>query len=368
MTYNDSYQPGRRYRLSGDVFEAALDRIRWLYDEFDNQVCVSSSGGKDSTVCIELALIVAEERNALPLKVWWLDQEAENQATVDFQQAKFDDPRIDFDWYQIPFRLSNSLIPDGWLYCWHPDEEWVRPRHPDAITVNDFGTDRFHPLLHAINDRYGGATIGGVRIQESPTRRRGLTGGKTYKWVTWGRANTASYTFYPIFDWKTSDVWHAITDNDWEYCRSYDLKYQYGINPEKMRVSALIHEQSLTNLFFLHETEPEMYAALTRRVPGVSMASHLDDEYYTGHLPYMFDDWPEYFEYLADNLLPEESASTIKQQYATHLAQLRRKTQGKLLSEFEVKLAKAASNAVVANDLDDIKMKNIIASVGMVRS
>lgn len=61
------------------VYDAALDRIRYLFDEFPN-VIVGFSGGKDSTVVLELALIVAREKNRLPLDVLFIDQEAEWQA------------------------------------------------------------------------------------------------------------------------------------------------------------------------------------------------------------------------------------------------------------------------------------------------
>jgi len=64
------------------VYEAALDRIRFIFDEFPN-VIVGVSGGKDSTVVFQLALIVAREKNRLPLKTMFLDQEAEWQATID---------------------------------------------------------------------------------------------------------------------------------------------------------------------------------------------------------------------------------------------------------------------------------------------
>ena len=63
-----------------NVFDEALARIRMLYDYHDD-VIVSMSGGKDSTVLFHLALMVAKERNRLPVKVFWLDQEAEWQAT-----------------------------------------------------------------------------------------------------------------------------------------------------------------------------------------------------------------------------------------------------------------------------------------------
>lgn len=65
------------------VFDEALNRIRMIYDNFDD-VVVSMSGGKDSAVLFNLTLMVAKEKNRLPVKVFWLDQEAEWQATVDY--------------------------------------------------------------------------------------------------------------------------------------------------------------------------------------------------------------------------------------------------------------------------------------------
>ena len=72
--------------LENNVFEEALERVRFIYDNHDD-VIVSMSGGKDSTVLFNLALMVAKERNRLPVKVFWLDQEAEWQATVDYMQG-----------------------------------------------------------------------------------------------------------------------------------------------------------------------------------------------------------------------------------------------------------------------------------------
>ena len=67
-----------RIYLADNVVEAGLKRIERLFNEFPN-VIVSFSGGKDSTVTLALAYKVAKKLNRLPLKVMWLDQEAEWQ-------------------------------------------------------------------------------------------------------------------------------------------------------------------------------------------------------------------------------------------------------------------------------------------------
>ena len=69
--------------LKQSVWDAALERIDYVFNEFD-EVVVSFSGGKDSTVILEMALIVAKEHGRLPLTVMWLDQEAEWEAVVCF--------------------------------------------------------------------------------------------------------------------------------------------------------------------------------------------------------------------------------------------------------------------------------------------
>ena len=50
--------------LNKTVYEESLDRIRFVFDEFPN-VVVCFSGGKDSTVCLELSLIVAAFKSSL---------------------------------------------------------------------------------------------------------------------------------------------------------------------------------------------------------------------------------------------------------------------------------------------------------------
>lgn len=79
--------------LKENVYDSALKRIRYLFDEFPN-IVVAFSGGKDSTVCLQLALIVAREKKRLPLKVAFIDQEAEWDTVIDYIREVMYNPEI----------------------------------------------------------------------------------------------------------------------------------------------------------------------------------------------------------------------------------------------------------------------------------
>jgi predicted phosphoadenosine phosphosulfate sulfurtransferase len=253
--------------------EAALERIRFIFDEFPNVIC-GVSGGKDSTVIFNLCLQVAREKNRLPLKVFWLDQEAEWQMVVDFIRDEImTHPDIEPLWLQIPFKLSNATSPtEPWLNCWEPGKEelWMHPQDSISLKENRYGTDRFHELFGKfIEVEYPDtptAYVAGVRAEESPTRATMLTSTPKYKWITWGKGFSKKrqhFTLYPIYDWSYTDIWKAIHDNGWSYCPLYDYMYQYGIKVRDMRVSNVHHETAVHTLFFLQEVEADTWNRLT---------------------------------------------------------------------------------------------------------
>lgn len=347
------------------VFDAALDRIRWLYDEFGaERIVVGSSGGKDSTAVVELALIVARERDALPLKVAWLDQECEFEATVRYQRWMADRPEIDFRWYQIPFRLSNSTNLDNpWLNVWGEGEEWVRDKEPDAIVENTFRkpdgsvVDRFGQLLSETGVEAGGIKMTGIRAEESPARRLSTTFSTSYKWLTWSVGmssmsgqETDCYRFQPIYDWKYSDVWKAIHDNGWKYNTHYDSLYRHGISTRNMRVSNYHHESALESLTFLQEIEPQTWERATRRLAGISTYGQLGKDQYPESLPYMFKSWHEYMEHLIENLAPERSKPIFRAYYPRLLASCK--------GESEADICRQIVNSIIGNDLDATHVHN----------
>lgn len=314
--------------MSGEnVFDAALNRIRWLYDEFEN-IIVNFSGGKDSTIVLNLTLIVARERDRLPVKVMFIDQEAEWQAAIDYIRSIMSRVDVEPHWLQMPIKISNSTSDKSdWLMCWEEGAEWMREQEPNAITKNTLGTMRFKEVFNAYLEQLfpneNACYIGGVRGEESPNRMTGLTHYATWKWATWGRMmnkRLGHVSMYPIYDWSYTDVWKAIHDHGWDYCKVYDWMYQYGVKIPGMRVSNLHHETAIGVLFYLQEVEPDTWSRLTKRLGGISTAGHMKSEAFeVDELPHAFKNWIEYRDYLVEHLIEGEEKRSI---YRAKFAQL----------------------------------------------
>jgi predicted phosphoadenosine phosphosulfate sulfurtransferase len=353
-----------KFYLNQNVWDAAIDRIRYIFSEFPN-VVVNFSGGKDSTVVFNLALKVAEELGRLPLKVMFIDQEAEWDCVIDYIRRVMNDPRVEPMWFQMPLRLFNATsTEEPWLHCWKEGAEWIREKEPNSVKVNRYGADRFTDLFTKIFEvefsDVKSCHLAGVRCEESPRRMLGLTSYATYKHVTWGKYENRKlqhYVFHPLYDWSYTDIWKAIHDNGFPYCRLYDYMYQYGVPARDMRVSNVHHETAIKSLYYMQELEPDNWNRLVSRIRGINTAGQVQDQMFAvSELPYMFGDWVEYRDYLLENLVKEGEP---KDAFRRKFASIDKQYTHDLIREA---MARACVTAILKNDWHMTTIENFIYS------
>jgi predicted phosphoadenosine phosphosulfate sulfurtransferase len=345
---------------SKNVFDKALERMRYIFDEFE-EVIVSYSGGKDSTVIYELARVVAKEKGKLPLKVLFIDQEAEWTGTIKMVEGIMRDPDVTPLWYQMPILIENSAtFTDVYQDCWGIGEEWIRDKVDISIKENTYGCDKWTDgIFGAIakkDFKRKTCCIAGIRADENPTRFMAVTQDVTYKWITWGKIlnkELEQYTFYPIYDWSTSDIWSAIHKNGWKYNEIYDYQYRYGVSVQNMRVSNLHHETAIKALTYLQEVDKVLYDKMVKRVKGVDTAGKIQGDFFPKKLPFMFKDWAEYADYLAEKLVTDEKLQKKISSFSKRYRMMFTDN-----PELFTKAFKVIVSTIIAGDVAGTKIKN----------
>lgn len=298
-------------RGEDDVLVAARKRVSYLFDNYDN-IQLSFSGGKDSTVLFHLLNEEAIKRGRKFI-LYFQDQEAEYQSTVDFVEWAMSQPNVIPRWYQVPIFMTNATSSEQlFLWAWGNGERWVRDKNPLAIhEIKNKYPKRFYKFNLWVGrelEKMPGRSVSiiGLRAEESPSRRFVMFGEDSE--MFWLRRVNTPHKAYPIIDWKFTDVWKYLIENGKPYNSAYDKMYKLGISLRSMRVSNLIHEKSYRCLTDLQEMEPETFNKLQERLKGVHSASIYGKEnlvYSIKKLPKTFDSWRDYRVYLLENIHPD---------------------------------------------------------------
>jgi len=289
-----------------NVLIAAKERMSLIFDLYEN-VSVSVSGGKDSSVLFHLAWSEAIKRNRI-IDVVFIDQEAEYSNTIDVIRHISSLSNILMKWYQVPFNMTNSVSYDqDYLKCW--DGNNLRDFETNSIKKISSKTNlSWEKLLPEMEKQYRSATaqLIGLRSNESLNRYRAVTKNPAVSDINWSSktSNEKLINFYPIYDWGFDDVWRYIYAENIVYNKIYDYQFAKDYHKDEMRISCLIHEKSYKCICDLPEFEPETFEWLCKRVKGIDTAMRYAKEkqmYSNEKLPTHYKNWEQFKDFLLDN-------------------------------------------------------------------
>lgn len=324
--------------IKKNVVEAAQERISYIFDEFEN-IIVSISGGKDSTVLAHLALVEAHKRGR-KIGIFFFDEEVVYDSTikqVEYIMNMYPENTIKL-WLQIEFNLTNATsYNEPYLIAWEAGKHkiWMRSKKPFAIQHKpwdekkeiilnkDIGLDFYAVLQNFENSRQNTAFLVGLRATESPNRWRAVSKNPGYKNVFWcTKMTNGNVSFYPLYDWNFHDIWKYIYDTKLRYSKIYDYMYKKGMGIQEVRVSSLIHEKSFRALVELPEFEPDTYNRLLKRIQGISVGNLYGKDskmLRVSKLPKNFKSWIEYRDFLLETYPDETKKEIFIKRFSKHL-------------------------------------------------
>ena len=261
-----------------------------IFKEFDN-ICVSFSGGKDSGVLLNLCMDYIRRNNLKrKLCVFHMDYEIQYAMTIDYVDRIFKHNADILEVYRVcvPFKVATctSMYQSFWR-PWNEEMKdiWVRPMPSDAYTVRDFPFYRedmwdyefqmhFARWFHGHKDAVRTCFLIGIRTQESFNRWRSIHLARKYqmyhhyRWTS--KVASDLYNVYPLYDWKTTDIWTANGKFGFDYNHLYDLYYQAGVNLERQRVASPFLSEAQDSLKLYKVIDPNTWGKMLGRVNGVN--------------------------------------------------------------------------------------------------
>ena len=276
----------KKNELKISVLEASKNRISKTFDDFE-KIYISFSGGKDSTVMTHLVLDEAKKRN-VKVGLLIIDLEAQYEATITHIEEIIKEYKenIDLHWFCGELLLRNAVsdFEPKWI-CWDETKKdvWIRqkPKLASDLSQYDFYVPKmeFEELMVIFGDWYSKgkktAAFIGIRSDESLHRYRAITSNKSglmhknYKWTT--KINQNLYNIYPIYDWRTSDIWvYHLKNENLSYNKIYDLMTKAGVKFGDQRLCQPYGDDQKKGLWLYHILEPNTWYKLINRVSGVN--------------------------------------------------------------------------------------------------
>jgi len=319
-----------------NVYDAANERIKYIFDNFE-RIYLSFSGGKDSGVMLNLVLdYMKKNKITKKIGIQIMDNEANYEFSLDFMHRILRENMdyLEVYWCCLPVTLpcTVSSYEIDWQ-CWGEQDKhrWIRPMPEDDYIVNidnhPFGDlfienmqyDEFWDMFSEwYSQGKSCANLIGIRTQESLNRFRAIMNSakETHGGMAWTKKNGKhSYNVYPIYDWRTSDVWTGCAKFEWDYNKLYDTFYMAGVPIETMRVASPFMSESKSSLNLYRVIDGHTWAKLCARVQGANFIATYGKQlnYNTFKLPEDHT-WKSFVKFLLATL-PEESGGNFKARF-----------------------------------------------------
>ena len=275
-----------KHYLKKSVLEATKERVKYTFDNFEN-VYLSFSAGKDSTVMLHIVIEEAKKRNQT-IGLLIVDLEGQYKLTIDHIKACIEEYKdyIDLHWVCLPIHLRNAVsVYEPFWKCWDNDkkEDWIRELPEQAINDENFfpffsNGMEFEEFVPEFGEWYAKgkttACLVGIRTDESLNRYRTIASDKkvTFNGKQWTTQVTENvYNVYPIYDWRTEDIWvyHAKFP-DKRYNELYELMHKAGLSISQQRICQPYGDDQRRGLWLFHLIEPETWAKVVARVNGAN--------------------------------------------------------------------------------------------------
>lgn len=270
-----------------NVLDASRERIKITFDNFE-RIYIAFSGGKDSTVTFHLVMDEAIKRNR-KVAVMFIDFEAQYTETISHIKEMFEiyKNNIEKHWIAIPMLLRNAVtnFEPRWI-CWEPEKKdiWVREKPTDIKTEKDYPfalpNMEFEEFIVLFGDWYSqGKTTAAfiaIRADESLHRYCAIATWEkkdlcfnNYRWTT--KVSDNVYNIYPIYDWKTEDIWKYHSKYpEKPHNKIYDKMYKAGVKLSQQRLCQPYGDDQRRGLWLYHILEPETWFKLIARVNGAN--------------------------------------------------------------------------------------------------
>lgn len=327
----------RKYNREVNVYDASQERLKFIFDNFE-RIYLSFSGGKDSGVMLNLVIDYMKKNNIkTKLGIQILDNEANYDASLEFMHSIIQNniEYLDVYWCCMPVTLpcTVSSFAIDWQ-CWgeRDKDRWIRPMPDNDYIVNidnhpfgdwfeeDMQYDHFWDgFAEWYSQGKRTANLIGIRTDESLNRFRAIMNDKkeTLDGRMWTKKNTKNvYNVYPIYDWKTQDVWVSNAKFDWEYNTLYDIFYKAGVPVGSMRVASPFMSEAKASLSLYRVIDPHIWARLCARVQGANFTATYGKQldYKSIKLPPNHT-WKTFTKFLLDTL-PKEISENFKMRFA----------------------------------------------------